>query len=243
MPDLPRKRGQEFDSQMVDELEFSPRPEKGLRITCQRWLRPVLRIEPSRWFDFGVATRPCRMGPENGDAFVIRQWEDNALVGIIDGLGHGQFAQRAAQAARQYIEQHFDQTLDNLFRGVSRACSATRGVVMALVRFEGATQTFTLASVGNIEVRLMGNSAPFKPIVRRGIVGLASAPKPVPTRHSWPSGSFLIMHSDGVTARWHWDELFEMMREEAATIAQRLLLRYGRIEDDATVLVARNVKS
>ena len=55
-----------------------------------------------------MATRPRGFGQVNGDAFVVYQWAESALVGVIDGLGHGQFAHRAAETARRYVETHFD---------------------------------------------------------------------------------------------------------------------------------------
>ena len=64
---------------------------------------------------FERPTRSCRHFPENGDAFIFKPWERNALVGLIDGLGHGHFVQCASQMARQHIEQHFDLPLTNLF--------------------------------------------------------------------------------------------------------------------------------
>jgi anti-sigma regulatory factor (Ser/Thr protein kinase)/serine/threonine protein phosphatase PrpC len=227
-------------NRLMDGLEFFPRPQAGLRIVCQRWVRPATRNVSGRWLEFGAATRACRMLPENGDTFVIRQWEGHALAGVIDGLGHGPFAQRAAQAARHYIEHHFDQPLESLFRGVGRACHATRGVVMALARFDLAEAKVQVASVGNVELRLVGSPEPFRSIVRRGIVGLNGAPKPVPTDHPWTSACILIFHSDGVTARWNSDELAKVTGEGAGVMARWLLERYGRLEDDATVLVARS---
>src|SRR5690242_2897101 len=88
-------------NRLMDELEYQPLPSGGSRIICCRWLRTAPRIRESH-LDIGVATRSYRQLPENGDAFVVREWGTMALVGVIDGLGHGKFAQRAAQAARQY---------------------------------------------------------------------------------------------------------------------------------------------
>jgi len=229
-------------NRLMDGLEFSAGPHAGLRVVCQRWVRPLSTGSFPRLLEFGAATRAYRLMPENGDTFVIRQWEDYALAGVIDGLGHGQFAQRAACTAREYVERHFDQPLENIFRGVGRDCRTTRGVVMALVRFELARQKVVVASVGNVEVRLMGSPTPFNPRLRRGIVGLSSAPNPVPTEHPWTPASLLILHSDGVQSRWPSDQFKEMARETPGVIARRLLDDYGRTEDDATVLVARNAK-
>ncbi len=57
--------------------------------------------------------------------------------------------------ARQYVESHYDLPLPAIFRGVGRACRATRGVVMALARFDWDQGRLSFASVGNIEVRVL----------------------------------------------------------------------------------------
>lgn len=227
-------------NRLMDHLDFLSRPQAGLQILCQRWLRPTIKTSP-RWLEFGAATRSCRRLPENGDAIVMKQWEGNALVGVIDGLGHGRFAQKAAQAARQYVEQHFDQPLESLFRGVGRACQATRGVVMALGRFDLARHTVALASIGNVETRLIGTEH-FHIIVRRGVLGL-NAPNPVVSESGWTAASILIMHSDGLRTRWQWEEFQDVAQDRPAAIARRLLKTLGKPEDDATVVVVKNTAS
>jgi len=224
-------------NRLMHELEFYALSPTGTRIVCQRWLRSRGTEPFAHWLEFGAATRAYRLQPENGDAFFTRQWEGSALAGVIDGLGHGPFAQRAAQCARRYLDQHFDQSLENLFRGVGRACSATRGVVMALARFDAAQRTVTTASVGNIETRLIGG-ANRNVAVRRGIVGL-NAPNPVVAEHPWGPESILIMHSDGLPTQWEWEDFRHIATSAPGIIAQRLLTNLGKIDDDSTVLVAR----
>jgi anti-sigma regulatory factor (Ser/Thr protein kinase) len=226
-------------NRLMDELEVHSGPKGGLCIACRRWARARPLGGPWGGLAFGAATRSCRQLPENGDAFIFKQWEGHALAGVIDGLGHGQFAQRASQTARQYIEQHFDQPLANLFLGVGRACRATRGVVMALARFDLARQKLIVASVGNIEVRLVGSPERFNLVVRRGIVGL-NAPNPVILEHPWTSSCLLIMHSDGVRTHWNWNDFSELGRDTPNVIARRLLSELGSMDDDATVIAARS---
>ena len=127
------------------------------------------------------------------------------LVGVIDGLGHGQFAHRAAQTARQYVENHFDLPLDQIFRGVGRACRATRGVVMALARFDWGQGRLAFASVGNIAVRVFPRAEPFHFVIRRGVIGL-NAPSAVVTEHPWSPDQVLVLHSDGVATHWGWKD-------------------------------------
>jgi serine/threonine protein phosphatase PrpC len=162
-----------------------------------------------------------------------------ALAGVIDGLGHGQFAQRAAQTARQYVEHHFDQPLEAIFRGVGRACRATRGVVMALARIDSARQTFAVATIGNIEVRVIGSPTRINLIIRRGVIGL-NAPSPLIVEHPWTNTTILIMHSDGLRTHWDWSDFAGLAPEPAGVIAQRLLRALGKTDDDATVLVVRS---
>lgn len=224
-------------NRLMDDLDFSSRSRAGLRILCERWKRPSQKLDV-KWLEIGAATRAYHSLPENGDTLFSKQWNGNALVGVIDGLGHGQFAQKASQTARQYLERHFDQSLDNLFRGVNRACRATRGVVMTLGRFDLARQTVALASIGNVETRLLGG-ARLKLSIRRGVLGL-NAPNAVVCENNWTATSILIIHSDGLRTQWQWDEFKEIAAEPPAVIARGLLNKLGKQEDDATVLVVKN---
>jgi serine/threonine protein phosphatase PrpC len=157
---------------------------------------------------------------------------------VIDGLGHGPFAQRAAQTARQYVESHVDQPLDVIFRGVGRACHATRGVVMALARFDRDGTQLTFANIGNIEARVFGSVEPMNFAVRRGIVGV-NAPNPVVTQHRWQPNHVLVLHSDGVTTRWRGEDFRDLGSASASVMARRLLHALAKDDDDATVLVVK----
>src|SRR5262249_6990908 len=121
-------------------------------------------------------------------------------------------AQHASHTARHYVEEHFDQSLEHLFRGAGRACRATRGVVMALAQFDLAQRTFTVGSVGNVEVRVVGSPEKLNLTVRRGIVGL-NAPNPVPAVHPWTAQTSLIIHSDGLRPHWSWNDFRQLEKE------------------------------
>jgi anti-sigma regulatory factor (Ser/Thr protein kinase) len=227
-------------NRLMDELDIASRRRSGTQVVCRKWLRehrPSLQPCP---LAFGVATRPRALNRVNGDAFVVHTWAESTLVGIIDGLGHGQFAHRAAQTARQYVESHFDNPLDQIFRGTGRACRATRGVVMALARFDWGQGRLSFASVGNILVRVFPRSEPFHFIIRRGVIGL-NAPGAVVTEHPWPPDHVLVLHSDGVGTHWGWKDFPAWAERSAAAMAQELLQAKAKAEDDATVVVVRSV--
>ena len=111
---------------------------------------------------------------------------------------------------------------------------------MALARIDLDRKLLSIASVGNVEVRLFGSPLPLKLVVRRGIVGL-NAPNPVIAEHPWSTECLLIIHSDGIRTHWGLHELDDIVREPPAVIARQLLFKYGKPDDDATVVAARNL--
>lgn len=227
-------------NRLMDEVEFSAgdRAGAGTRVVCRRWVRlaaPNLSPCP---LEVGAATRRHPATAVNGDTFVVKQWDASILVAVIDGVGHGRFAHRAAQAARQFVESHFDQPLPAIFLGAGRACRATHGVVMALARFDWAVARLVFASVGNVQARVLGASIPMSFIVRRGIVGL-NAPNPAVTEHDWDPQNVMVLHSDGLSSGWRWEDFQRVWSEPAGAIARRLLVTLARDDDDATVLVVK----
>jgi anti-sigma regulatory factor (Ser/Thr protein kinase) len=228
-------------NRLMDEFDIASQRGRGTQIVCRKWHReypPSIRPCP---LSFGVATQPHTLGQVNGDSFVVHRWSESALVGIIDGLGHGQFAHRAAEAARQYVESHFDRPLDQIFLGTSRACRATRGVVMALARFDWGAGRMYFASIGNILARVFPSSEPSNFVVRRGVIGL-NAPRAIVTEHVWPLDHVLVLHSDGVSTHWNWQDFPGWAERPAESMARDLLQTRTTGKDDATVIVVRSVK-
>jgi hypothetical protein len=108
-----------------------------------------------------------------------------------------------------------------------------------LARFDLARQKLVAASIGNVEMRLIGSPGRFNLIVRRGILGL-NAPNPICTEHSWTPTSLLILHSDDLRTHWDWNDFRNLALDSPDVIAQELLRSLGRSEDDATVVVVKN---
>jgi anti-sigma regulatory factor (Ser/Thr protein kinase) len=225
-------------NRLMDELEVGSTAALGTRILCRRWLRPKADISIFHGWQVGVATRPRRFAAANGDAFVIHEWNGQLLAGVIDGLGHGEPAQEAALAAQSYVQSHYDSGLDRLFCGVSRACRGTRGVVMALVRFESPT-AITLANLGNIEMRPWTGAERLQIMVQRGFLGAHQDHVRV-QEHRWNPSWMLVLHSDGLRTHWQWADFPGLEREPPQAVANKLLSILARKDDDATILAVKN---
>ena len=227
-------------NRLMDEFTISTlEDKKGMRIVCKRW-QPYQSTE---WIhcplNHGILSRPKSGEHINGDAFIAKHVRNGLLMGVIDGVGHGVHASQAANTARQYIEKHSDSSLLEIFRGVDRACLATRGVVMALVLFEWQRNMFQFASVGNIEIKVF-NGGREKPkfIIRRGIVG-KNAPLPVVTENQWQSGDMLALHSDGVSSQWNLDNFVHYAEYSAQVIAENIFKATQKQNDDATLVIVK----
>lgn len=227
-------------NRLMDDLrvESHPIPHAHTRVTCQRWVHRAMMFGPPGPLETGVATRPKPGEELNGDAWIIERADGGLLVGVVDGLGHGRFAHRAARSACQYVETHADRPLAEIFRGTAIACQATRGVVMALARFDAGGGRMTFASIGDIEARTLGLPRPGF-VIRRGILG-AQAPNAVVTEHPWRPEWALVLHSDGVRSHWREEDLPGLRALSAQEMAVTLLTQFAREDDDATVLVVRS---
>jgi len=221
----------------MDEVEVTT-PEgaqAGTRLVADRWLTPDYETTKPNPVSIGAASRALSSDQANGDAFITKTWNDKTLVGVIDGLGHGSLAHEAATTARTYIEAHMDRPLESIFRGTDRACKGTRGVVMALAKFDWLENTLTFANIGNVNVNVSGPEWTGL-IVRRGVVG-GNNPGPSIVTREWEPGYTMVMHSDGISTRWDMDDIRDRGNEPAGAIANRLLKQYSKSDDDATALV------
>lgn len=209
----------------------------GVRITATRWRAdsdPDSTQPPP--VTVGAATRPKPGYEQNGDAFLIEHKSGESLVGVIDGLGHGQAAHEASRQAKQYVRTHTDQPLADLFDGVERVCRDTRGVVMLLARFDWRAETVTLGSVGNITLRVCHAPTDRHLTPTRGVLG-SRALGPRITEWEWHSSTFMVMHTDGLDARWQCED-FSLRDDRSIThTAAALLEQLATGEDDATVVI------
>ncbi len=227
-------------NRLMDEFDIVAREDcAGTRIVCKRWLHDNSNHGQQCPFEFGVFSRPKPNEMANGDSFIIKHIRGATLVGVIDGVGHGELASHAANAARQYVDRHCELPLLDIFRGVDRACSATRGVVMALAVFDWTQNTFRFASVGNIEVKVFNdNREKSKFIVRRGIIG-KHAPQPMITENKWHSGDMLALHSDGISSHWHWHDFAHYASHPAQVMAEQIYNATQKDHDDATIVIVK----
>ena len=107
-----------------------------------------------------------------GDDWLVTQWRDRTLIGLIDGLGHGEKARQSAVIATETIREMAskEQALD--LADIMQACHQNlrrkRGAAIALVAL--GTERAEFLSVGNVQIE-QSVKAPIGVLCRPGIVG------------------------------------------------------------------------
>lgn len=196
-------------------------------------------IDPGflRW---AVASRPSPGEESSGDMSVVAPLPDGALVGVIDGLGHGVQAAKAAEEASATVRGCAGDTLEAIISRCHEALKGTRGAVMTLAQFNRTAETLTWTGVGNIEGRLwpaVPGPALLRqsPPLRGGVVG-HSLPRLSSTVLHLSRGDLMILSTDGISNDFH-DEF--RLEGTVQQIADNILEEYWTAHDDALVLVAR----
>jgi hypothetical protein len=184
------------------------------------------------------AAERCRTGERTtGDRAAVRITSGRALLAVIDGLGHGPEAERAALAAERVVLAQADRALGPLVRDVHGALRGTRGAAISLALVSGPGRTLTWLGLGNVQGRLLGGRGAGTRSLRLhgGIAGHdlpTMRPETVPVHR----GDVLILATDGVAPGFA-DGLAPT--GTPAALAARILGAHGTTGDDALVLVAR----
>ncbi len=188
-------------------------------------------------FQSGAVCRPKDGQVVCGDTYLIHPSDDGKLfVAVIDGLGGGEEAARAAELAKGVYVEHPSAPLQELIRRSHTATLHTRGAVVALMRLDERTRHVAYVGVGNIGTYVYTHQ-PIKPISKNGILGYR-LPQLLELSYSYDVGDVFVMFSDGVTSQFSQDARLDS-RQPPQALAEHILATYGKSIDDATVVVIK----
>ncbi len=188
---------------------------------------------------WGAVCRAKQGQSISGDVYVVREYaEGQVLISIIDGLGGGIEAERAARLAAQLLEQYPDYPLQDLIRRSHTALHSTRGAVIGVLRLEQASSHATYVGVGNIGIQVYSRQ-PIKPISKNGILGFR-LPTLLELRYVYDPGDIFVLYSDGVSSSFAQDNKIDI-KQPPQRMAEQILEIYGKHTDDATVVAVKTV--
>jgi anti-sigma regulatory factor (Ser/Thr protein kinase) len=210
---------------LADEFEIHSAPGQGT-IVMARFGATQLR--------YGAVSVAVAGEIDCGDAWHIVTDANGTAVMVVDGLGHGTFAAEAARTCIAAFTRASGDAPREILQLANRSMSRTRGGSAAVARL--ANGSLSYSGVGNINGHLVSAEKSQGLVTHNGTLGLHQRPAQQ-LEYSVIPGSLLIMHSDGVSARWELQKHPDLLRAHPAIVAAALYRDHGRNRDDATVVV------
>lgn len=215
---------------LSDEVRLHTSPARGT-VLVARFGAP----RPSRWV--GLVTRHPREAV-SGDAWWLAVHEGGWRAAVVDGLGHGPLAREATERALETLEEDPLAPLQVVLRQLGAALVQTRGVVISLADLDISQARLRWTGVGNVAgVCIDGarGSASLGGI--NGILGRRTHPTPRVVDREVTDDHRIVLHTDGLRARWSPEAYGALWSRAPELVASRLLWDQHRGSDDAAVLV------
>jgi hypothetical protein len=118
------------------------------------------------------------------------------------------------------------------------ALFGTRGAAGACALLDTARAKIAYAGVGNIAGTVMTAARSRGMVSHNGTLGMQLL-RSQQFEYDWPGDACVVMHSDGLSARWSVGSYPGLFMRHPAVIAAVLYRDHGRQRDDATVLVVK----
>ncbi|HET9970804.1 MAG TPA: ATP-binding SpoIIE family protein phosphatase [Streptosporangiaceae bacterium] len=218
---------------LADSVDLYTLPGHGTALTA-RFRPPGSRFpDPLRWAGL---IRPITGETECGDAYAAAYAGDTITAIVCDGLGHGPLAAAAAaEGVSAFLEDPSAEPAALAGR-VHRRMAGTRGGAVGIVRLGGGVARY--CGLGNIAASILGQGRRKNMISIPGIAG-HQARTIRQFDYELPPGAAVILHSDGISARWQAAALPGLETRDPLLIAAVLLAEAGIHRDDAGILVLK----
>ena len=185
---------------------------------------------------FGVSQHSLHNDPACGDVWHLAFDGPCISALVIDGLGHGEDAERAGRAGEKAFAHAPFSTPVHLVEDIHRDMLGTRGGALAIAQFDSHRDALRFVGIGNIGASLIEPGKSRGLASHPGIVG-GQYRKAQPFDYAQVNGQLLIMYSDGLQSRWNLQDYPGLVHRHPAVIAAILHRDFCRGRDDVTVLV------
>jgi anti-sigma regulatory factor (Ser/Thr protein kinase) len=224
-------------SRVSPSFELYSQTGRGTALRLEVW--EGVPPPPEAELEVGAICLPKTGEEVPGDGWLLEASGDYRTVMVVDGLGHGPNAARAARAATEAFAAHPSATPGALMQICHGALAATRGAAGAAARVAPAKRHGSFAGVGNIACRVEMSGERRQLVSHSGTLGHVMR-RVQEFEFDFPAGSLLILQSDGLTTRWSSEDYPGLLAKHAGLIAGVLYRDHNRGTDDVTVVVLKN---
>jgi anti-sigma regulatory factor (Ser/Thr protein kinase) len=188
--------------------------------------------------ELGVVVAPYPGETVCGDGWAAVHDRSTATVLLVDGSGHGPLAAQAAEAAVRCFQDNSAKDCTALAETIHRALAPTRGAAMAVARIDGAARLVRFVGIGNISGVVAGDGPARRMASHNGTAGHI-APRIREFTYPFAGRPLVILHSDGLSARWEIDSYPGLAAGHPSLAAGVVFRDHRRGRDDASVVAMR----
>jgi anti-sigma regulatory factor (Ser/Thr protein kinase) len=211
---------------LATEFDIHSHPGEGTVVMARFGACPGVR--------YGAVSVTLDGEAECGDAWHLAQGPDGVALLVVDGLGHGSFAAEAARTCvGVFAASPFEPPQHTMTRA-NAAMSKTRGGAAAVAVIKG--ESLSYAGIGNISGSLLTAGRSQGLVSHNGTLGL-NPRRAQQFEYRCEPHALLVMHSDGVSARWDLKSRPDVLACHPAIVAATIWRAHARERDDATVVV------
>lgn len=222
----------------ADEWDLHSVVGRGTVVFARFWPEAVKPAAGAAFDCAGVAL-PAPWERQCGDTWAEAHRPVETALMVVDGLGHGDQAARAAAAAADAFYEHPWLAPADQLRALHDALFHTRGAAAAVARLDAQAGTVVFAGIGNVAGAVVGPQGTTHAVSSHGIVGHQFNRVREFTYDIGPA-SLLMLHTDGVSGRFDLDAYPGLARSHPLLVAATLVRDFRRAADDACVAVARH---
>ncbi len=186
----------------------------------------------------GIAKRAFNDDVYCGDACACWRKGPQTILCVVDGLGHGRYAEKAAQAALAFVARHCTETLEVIIAGCDKALRSTRGAAMGIAVIHEHTGKLTFGGVGNIRAMIVGEGNVHL-TCSPGIMG-AGYKKLLIEELTLSPSDLVLMFTDGLDRFTDLSKYGEPLGDAVQSLAESIFRDWSRETDDAAILVYRS---
>ena len=221
---------------LSQEFDLHTGPGQGAALLSRLWSNALLETPPA--LTVGAVCLPVHGEQKCGDAWAMKQSRETTLLLLADGLGHGPDAAIAANRAVAIFQKQVGRGPAELLGLIHAALHGSRGAAVAVAEVAPGRRSVRFAGVGNISGLILAGETGHNMVSHNGTAGV-TVRKIQEFTYDWPEGGLLVLHSDGVAAKWKLGNYPGLARKDPALIAAVLFRDYERPRDDSTLLVAK----
>jgi anti-sigma regulatory factor (Ser/Thr protein kinase) len=222
---------------MADEFDIYSQRGRGTVVLARVRAKRARRPAAKRLAIGGVSV--AKSGEDVcGDAWVVHDRADSALVVVADGLGHGLQANEASVAAVAAVDPRKDDNLIDHLQTMHGGLRRTRGAAAAIAQICVNPGLVKYAGVGNISALIHRPGVTRRTVSHNGTLG-HEAHAFREYSYSWERDAVFVMYSDGLGSHWSLDDYPGLWQRHPALVAAVLYRDFSRPRDDVTVVVGR----